>query len=62
VPREKILSAIDRGVRQVVSLKKPYPVFFVYWTAWVEENGNVQFRDDIYNRDARLRLALHNER
>jgi murein L,D-transpeptidase YcbB/YkuD len=30
----------------------------VYITAWVDEDGSVQFRDDLYGRDAELYEAL----
>lgn len=33
-----------------IKLKEPVPVHFIYLTAWVE-NGVVQFRNDLYNRD-----------
>jgi murein L,D-transpeptidase YcbB/YkuD len=26
-------------------------VHLLYWTVWVDENGVLQFRDDIYGRD-----------
>ena len=35
-----------------VALGKSVPVHFVYLTAFVSENGMVQFRPDIYGRDA----------
>lgn len=44
--------------RQVVRLKQSRPTFLVYWTVWVDDEGVVQFRDDIYGRDAQLRSAL----
>ena len=36
----------------------PMPVYFLYQTAFAEEDGTVQFRDDIYGRDAQLAAAL----
>lgn len=38
------------GQRATIKLKQPVPVHFIYLTAWVE-NGVVQFRNDLYNRD-----------
>jgi len=35
-----------------VKVKDPVPVFITYYTAWVDENGLLNFRDDIYSRDA----------
>jgi len=29
-------------------------VLVTYYTAWVDEQGALQFRDDIYGHDARL--------
>jgi murein L,D-transpeptidase YcbB/YkuD len=41
-----------------VSLKEPLPVHIVYLTAWVNKDGTVHFRNDVYGRDARLADAL----
>lgn len=48
----KVQSQIDSGEKLDVKLKKPVPVHFVYLTAYAGENGVVQFRPDIYGRDA----------
>jgi murein L,D-transpeptidase YcbB/YkuD len=29
-------------------------VHIQYWTSWVDNEGRLQFRNDLYNRDARL--------
>ncbi len=42
----------------IVRLSKPVPVHLLYWTAWVDSHGGVNFRDDIYRRDSRLDVAL----
>ena len=34
-----------------VSVKNPIPVFITYYTAWVDENGQLNFRKDIYGHD-----------
>lgn len=56
------LSTIDAAITtdktQRVMLPHPIPVFMVYRTAWVEADGTVEFRNDIYGRDKRLYDAL----
>jgi murein L,D-transpeptidase YcbB/YkuD len=44
---------------QTVPLKRPVDVHLLYWTAWVDGTGTVQFREDIYDRDARVLRALN---
>ncbi|MBN2029682.1 L,D-transpeptidase family protein [bacterium] len=57
--REKILMAIQKNSEQTISLPEPVPIHLLYWTAWVEENGSIQFRKDIYDRDPMLEEALN---
>ena len=49
---DKIVEAMDSGNEKFVKVKDPVPVFITYYTAWVDENGLLNFRDDIYRRDA----------
>jgi murein L,D-transpeptidase YcbB/YkuD len=51
---EKIDEAMNSGQEQFVKVKTPIPVLITYYTAWVDENGILNFRDDIYNHDADL--------
>lgn len=55
-----IADAIASQVTQAVRLPNPEPVYLVYLTAWADATGNVQFRDDLYERDARLDQAFRN--
>jgi murein L,D-transpeptidase YcbB/YkuD len=48
---QNIEKAMDSGKEQFVALKDPVPVFITYYTAWVDENGQLNFRDDIYGHD-----------
>lgn len=48
---EKINEAMNSGNEQFVQLKNPVPVFITYYTAWVDKNGQLNFRDDIYGHD-----------
>ena len=49
---DKIVEAMNSGNEKFVKVKDPVPVFITYYTAWVDENGLLNFRDDIYRRDA----------
>jgi murein L,D-transpeptidase YcbB/YkuD len=46
------------GKTRRVELPAPVPVYLLYWTAFVSEDGRVEFRPDIYKRDAAVRRAL----
>lgn len=48
---EKVLAMKKTGERLDVKLKKPVPLYFAYITAWATEDGVIQFRRDIYNKD-----------
>lgn len=39
-----------------VTLTRPLPVTFTYITAWVEDDGTVAFRPDVYSRDGAIEL------
>jgi murein L,D-transpeptidase YcbB/YkuD len=47
----RIDGALAVGGTQVVALAQPLPVHFVYDTAWVDEDGTLEFRDDVYGWD-----------
>ncbi len=56
--QEKILDAIAKGEEQKIRIPHPLNVNFLYLTAWVDQEGVLQFRNDIYGRDKRLDEAL----
>ncbi len=49
-------SALAQNSTQTFYLDEPLPIHLVYWTAWVDENKLVNFRDDIYQRDKKALL------
>ncbi|HJZ13015.1 MAG TPA: L,D-transpeptidase family protein, partial [Acidobacteriota bacterium] len=51
---EKLAAAIQSTKTQTIRLSKPVAIFSVYFTAWVEEYGLVQFRQDVYGKDKEL--------
>ncbi len=50
-PASKISAAMNSGNEQYVRLKKPIPVMITYYTAWVDDKGQLNFRDDVYSHD-----------
>jgi murein L,D-transpeptidase YcbB/YkuD len=51
---ENIEEAMNAGEEKFVKVKKPVPVFITYYTAWVDQNGLLNFREDIYKHDEKL--------
>jgi len=49
--QKKILAEIKKGKRQVVMLPEPVNVHIFYGTVWVDREGVLQFRNDIYHAD-----------
>lgn len=52
--QEDVLEHIHQGTNQRVILPIAVPIYLVYWTSWVEQDGTLNFRKDIYNRDTLL--------
>ena len=50
----KIQKALKSDEERFVKLKDPVPVLISYYTAWVDENGMLNFREDIYDHDLEL--------
>ena len=57
---EKIEEAMNSGDQKFVKVKDPIPVVVTYYTAWVDENGLLNFRDDIYGHDMALAQKMFN--
>jgi len=55
---EKIQAAMHAGQERHVALKHRIPVYIVYATAWVDEAGRLNFREDLYGHDTRQRALL----
>jgi murein L,D-transpeptidase YcbB/YkuD len=53
-----VRTKVALGEREHVLLDEHLPVYLLYWTAFVDGDGNVQMRDDIYGHDRRLATAL----
>lgn len=57
--RAALEEALATAVSEVVPLPTPVPIYLLYQTAWVDPDGTVNFRPDLYQRDPRLDVALH---
>lgn len=55
---EKIDKAMHKGIENSYVLKNKIPVYIGYFTAWVNEQGEICFFDDVYERDERLSKLL----
>jgi murein L,D-transpeptidase YcbB/YkuD len=53
---------VKQGKTQRLALSSPLPVYFLYWTAIADADGNVEFRPDHYGRDGILTAALSGKR
>lgn len=53
IERERLETMVSQGDTRTLRLGWRVPVQLVYFTAWVDERGRVQFRPDIYGRDER---------
>ena len=58
---EKISEAMNSGNEKYVKVKDPIPVVITYYTAWVDENGRLNFRQDIYGHDEKLAEKMFNK-
>jgi murein L,D-transpeptidase YcbB/YkuD len=53
-PATRIDMVIASGKTTRVPLIRPVPVYVVYWTAFVDDQGQVDFRPDVYRWDEKL--------
>jgi L,D-transpeptidase YcbB len=49
--REQVEAMKENGQTKIVRLKRPVTLFFAYVTAWATEDGVIQFRPDVYQKD-----------
>jgi murein L,D-transpeptidase YcbB/YkuD len=55
---ERIKRMVDAGGEQDIQLPTYIPVNLTYQTAFVDDDGKLQFRDDVYGRDRQLLAIL----
>jgi len=55
---KKVQALINQKHEQHIRLKNKVPIFIAYFTAWVDKNGKLNFRDDIYKHDQKMKMLL----
>jgi murein L,D-transpeptidase YcbB/YkuD len=55
---EERVKRLIGGSERYINLAKPLPIHIEYFTAFVDEYGRLQMRDDLYGYSARVRNAL----
>ena len=49
--RQTLLATIETGETKTLALERPVAIEIVYRKAWTDEDGTVEFRDDLYGRE-----------
>lgn len=49
---------LNTGQENYVNLETQIPVHITYWTSWVDTDGRLNFRDDVYGRNAVVLNAI----
>ncbi len=55
---KKVVNLIDAKATVQQDLVETIPVYIVYMTTWVDQDGVLQFRNDIYDRDKMISNSL----
>jgi murein L,D-transpeptidase YcbB/YkuD len=58
---DQLAQMIAAGETKKLNIERPIPVYVLYWTAFVDSDGTVEFRPDIYERDSALLAAFKGE-
>ena len=56
--RSELRKNSSYGITTEVKLDKYVPLFVDYYTVWVDKDGKLNYRDDVYGRDKKLKESL----
>ena len=59
---ENVTAAFDTTHNSSVKIPEPLPVRIFYWTAFMGDGGQLQFRDDVYGFDQLVDRVLRQQR
>lgn len=57
--RKQLRQVTDKEKTTTVTLEKRVSLFIDYYTAWVDQKGRVQFREDVYDKDKLLKTYFN---
>ncbi len=57
-PQKVFKEHLDTGRESIITLEQPVPVHIIYRTAFTRAKGRMQYRGDVYGRDAKIWKAL----
>jgi murein L,D-transpeptidase YcbB/YkuD len=60
--QERIQNSMNAGKEQYVTVKDTIPVYIAYFTAWVDDAGILNFREDVYGHDKEMAAHLFTDR
>lgn len=59
--KEKVDEILKTDTETGISAQPNMPVYIAYFTAWVDYEGNLNFRNDIYNLDEQLAKEIFSQ-
>lgn len=59
--QKKVDSILKTDEKFDIQVKPPVPVYIVYFTSWVDNTGQLNFRNDVYNLDDQLEKEIFGE-
>jgi murein L,D-transpeptidase YcbB/YkuD len=59
---DKIKNILTSQEETKIDLTREIPIHIIYMTSWVNDKNQLQFRDDIYNRDKKLMEAYYTQK
>ena len=58
---EKVDNILATNTETTIRISPTVPVYIAYFTAWVDSNGQLNFRNDLYNLDNKLAKEIFGE-
>lgn len=56
---DQIDRLVDTGEERVIRFRKKIPIYILYFTTWVDDDGTVRYHHDVYGNDEALQPQMH---